>query len=152
MKTQPVQQALAEAVRKIDEDGWDNAQATSLGGAAFCFALIALLAQIGLPSDALRLSFFLAACGVPTWLALWQIGQAYEYHGKKSLRHFAAGGGKVGLLLFFFGGVLAIGSFLALLWHFMIAAALAFLALSLAAILLVLWHHRAVRASLTTPN
>jgi hypothetical protein len=119
-----------------------------LGGAAFCFGVVALLAKIGPSSTALKVSFFLGSCGVPVWLGLWQIGEAYNFHGPRSLGHFAARGGLVGVLLFLAGGIFAIGSFLSLVWHFMPAAALAFALLSVGAVILVFRHHRAVRASL----
>ena len=152
MQPKPIEQALAEAAGQIEKSGWDSARATSLGGAAFCFGVVALLAQIGLSSAPLKVSFLLGSCGVPVWLGLWQIGEAYSFHGPRSLGHFAARGGVAGILLFLAGGLFAVGSFFSLAWHFMPAAALAFALLSIGAIALVVRHHRSVRASLPASN
>ncbi|MEG3193061.1 hypothetical protein [Lysobacter sp. D1-1-M9] len=138
--------AIAPVVRRIDERYWEKTRGTTLGGAGLSTAIVFLLTQIGLKSGALSISFFCAAIAIPVWLALWQVGEAYSFHGNASHGHFSKlHGSGVGVSIFFFGGLLLLVSFVALIWHFSILAALAFLVGSVAMVIFVYRHHTAVR-------
>lgn len=140
------ERAIAPVVRRIDERYWEKTRGTTVGGAGLSTAIVFLLTQIGLKSFALSISFFCAALAIPVWLALWQVGEAYSFHGGASHGHFTkVQGSGFGVLIFFLGGFLLLVSFVTLIWHFSILAASAFLAASVAMVVFVYKHHTAVR-------
>ncbi|OIR06553.1 hypothetical protein GALL_111580 [mine drainage metagenome] len=147
--------ALSPVVGKMDEQKWEKARATTLGAAGLSTAILFLITQIETWSPALWVSFFCASVAIPVWLTLWQVGEAYSFYGVASHKHFSKKEGSgVGVLLFFCGGLLLLISFITLIWHFSIAAALAFLLASGSGIVFVFKHHTAVRlaAEASTPN
>jgi hypothetical protein len=132
------EKAMAPVVKRLDERYWEKTRGTTISGAGLSTAVVFLLTQIGLKSVSLSISFFCAALAIPVWLALWQVGEAYSFHGKASHGHFQkVQGSGVGVLLFFFGGLFLLISFVALIWHFSIFAAITFLLASVGMVVFV---------------
>ena len=140
------EEIMTPMARRITAAHWERTRAVTLSGAGLSTAIVFLLTQIGLGSCALSISFFCAALAIPVWLALWQVGDAYLFHGESSLTHFAkVQGSGVGVLLFFCGGLLLLSSFVGLIWHFSALAAGVFFIASLAMVVFVYKHQTAVR-------
>ena len=138
--------AIAPILERGGEAQWEKARATSIGGAGLSTAVLFLLTQVKLESTALAIAFFCAALAIPIWLALWQVGEVYSLYGKAAHSHFVRPQGSgLGVVLFALGGVLLLGSFITLIWHFSVAASCAFLAVALIMIVVVYRHQVAVR-------
>ena len=140
------ERAMTPFAHRMTTAHWERARALTLGGAGLSTAIVFLLTQIGVESCALSISFFCAALAIPVWLALWQIGDAYLFHGSASQGHFAKiQGSGLGVLLFAFGGLLLLVSFVTLTWHFSKITSCVFLLASLAMVVFVFKHQTAVR-------
>jgi hypothetical protein len=140
------ERAMILFARRLTTAHWERTRGITLGGAGLSTAILFLLTQIGIKSLALDVSFFCAALGIPVWLALWQVGEAYLFNGSSSHGHFAKlQGSGLGVLLFLFGGFLLLVSFVTLTWHFSKLASGAFLVASLAMVVFVYKHQTAVR-------
>ena len=138
---------MTPMARRITAAHWERTRSITLSGAGLSTAIVFLLTQIGLGSCALSTSFFCAVLAIPVWIALWQVGDAYLFHGESSHTHFAkVQGSGVGVLLFFCGGLLLLSSFVGLIWHFSGIAAGVFFVASLAMVVFVYKHQTAVRA------
>jgi len=138
--------AIAPILELGGEAQWEKARAMSIGGAGFSTAVLFLLTQVKLESTSLTVAFFCAALAIPIWLALWQVGEIYSLYGKAAHGHFLRPQGSgLGVVLFVLGGVLLLGSFVTLIWHFSAAASCAFLMVALIMIVIVYKHQRAVR-------
>ncbi len=139
--------ALEPMAARMDSDKWQTTRAVTLGGAGLATAIVFLITQIGVKSSSLAISLFFASIAIPTWLALWRVGEAYSFFGPKSHGHFSTlRGSGIGLLLFVAGGVLLLGSFVSLIWHFSIISAIAFLVGSLCMVVFVFKHQSSVQA------
>ena len=137
---------MTPLAHRMTNSHWERTRGVTLGGAGLSTAIVFLLTQIGIKSFALGISFFCATLAIPVWLALWQVGEAYLFHGKASHGHFAKmQGSGLGVVLFLFGGLLFLVSFVTLTWHFSKLASVAFLVASLAMVVIVYKHQTAVR-------
>lgn len=140
------ERTMTPLARRMTVAHWERARSLTLGGAGLSTAIVFLLTQIGLESGALGISFFCAVLAIPVWLALWQVGDAYLFHGSASYGHFAKiQGSGLGIGLFILGGFLLLVSFVTLTWHFSKLTSCIFLLASLAMVIFVFKHQTAVR-------
>jgi hypothetical protein len=139
--------AMGSVVARMNQSTWDVTRAVTLGGAGLSTALIFVVVQTGVTTAALRTTLFCASLGVPVWLALWRIGEAYSFFGPRSYGHFksprASG---VGILLFFAGIILLLAAFVALIGHFSIVSAVVFLLASVAMAVFAYKHQVSVQS------
>jgi hypothetical protein len=139
--------AIRPVVARMDQSKWDITRAVTLGGAGLSTALIFVVVQTGVTTPALRISLFCASLGVPVWLALWRVGEAYSFFGPKSYAHFASPQASgVGILLFLVGLVLLLASFVGLVWHFSVFSAVVFFMASIAMAVFSVKHQTSVQA------
>ena len=151
MKTSELEEiyrkAIEPIVARMDQAKWETTRAVTLGAAGLSTAIVFLITQIGITSCSLSISLFCASIAIPTWLALWRVGEAYSFFGKKSHGHLSTlRGSGIGLLLFAAGGILLLISFVSLIWHFSILSAVAFLIGSLCMVLFVFKHQSSVQS------
>ena len=140
------ERAMTPMAQRLTDAHWERTRGVTLSGAGLSTAIVFLLTQVGLKSAALSASFFCAALAIPVWLALWQVGEAYLFHGKRAHRHFAKlQGSGLGVLLFILGGLLLLAGFVTLTWHFSKSASIAFLIGAVAMVVFVYRHQTAVR-------
>jgi len=139
-------EGMSPVTSRLNEHKWEVARHTSLGAAGVSVAVLFVVSQIGVATPALWLSFFCSAVAIPVWATLWQVGEAYSFYGVRPDAKLSFHSGLiVGLLLFFAGGLLLLLSFLALIWHFSVIAAVVFLLASVGGTCLTVRHHTAVR-------
>jgi hypothetical protein len=139
--------AMEPISARMDHAKWDVTRAVTLGGAGLSTAIVFLITQIGIKSCAIYISLFCASVAIPTWLALWRVGEAYSFFGPRSYGHFSTPRGSgIGLLLFAVGGILLLTSFVSLIWHFSVVSAAAFLVGSLCMIVFVFKHQASVQS------
>lgn len=139
-------EGMRPVVNRLDERKWGVARNTTLGAAGLSVALLFVLTQTGVSTPALWLSMLFSAIAIPVWATLWQIGEAYSFYAVRPEAKLSTKSGLiVGVLLFFAGGSCLLLSFLSLIWHFSVVAALAFLVASIGGIVLTFRHSAAVR-------
>ena len=94
----------------------------------------------------LSISFFCASLAIPVWIALWQAGEAYSFHGPASHGHLRTiWGSGVSVLIFLSGSFLLFTSLALLIWNFSVISAVFFSATCIAMVIFVYKHNVAVR-------
>lgn len=146
-------EGMSPVTSRLTEHKWEVARHTSLGAAGVSVAILFVVSQTGVATPALWLSFFCSAVAIPVWATLWQVGEAYSFYSTRPVAKLSFHNGLiVGMLLFLAGGLLLLISFLALIWHFSVAAALAFLLASGGGACLTVRHHTMVRNQAASSN
>ncbi|MGY1459829.1 hypothetical protein ACW5F0_14490 [Luteimonas sp. A534] len=74
--------AIEPVAARMDQAKWDVARAVTLSGAGISTAIVFLITQIGVTACSLHISLFCASLAIPTWLALWRVGEAYSFFGQ----------------------------------------------------------------------
>ena len=139
--------AMKPIASRMDQAKWEITRAVTLGAAGLSTAIVFLITQIGVTSCSISISLFSAAIAIPTWIALWRVGETYSFYAPESHEYFATlQGSGPGLLLFVFGSILLLVEFVALIWHFSVVSALAFLIGSVCMVIFVYKHQAAVQA------
>lgn len=140
------EELMKPVTSRLDEHKWEQARHSTVGAAGLSAAILFVVTQLGVSTPALWLSLFCSALAMPTWLTLWQIGEAYSFYGISPRGQLSPKNGLVvGMLLYLAGGLLLIISLVALIGHFSVAAALGFLFVSVCGIAVTVWHHNVVR-------
>jgi len=141
------EESMSPVINRLDERKWEVARHTTLGAAGLSVAMLFVLTQTGVSTPALWLSMLFSAIAIPIWATLWQIGEAYSFYAVRPEAKLSTKSGLiVGVLLFFAGGSCLLLSFLSLIWHFSVVAAIAFLVASVGGIILTFRHGLTVRS------
>lgn len=132
---------------RLTEATLERMRSQAIGGAGIALGVILLLLQTSLDSTALAIALYAAIFAIPAWIAAWQYVEAYMFCGKPSYEHFNSLKGSLVAVAFAISGMLLLlTATVSLIWHMSPTAAMAFLAMSLAAALLIYRHHNAVRS------
>lgn len=140
-------EGMSPVINLLDERKWEVTRHTTLGAAGLSVAMLFVLTQTGVSTLALWLSMLLSAIAIPLWVTLWQIGETYSFYAVRPEAKLSIKNGLiVGVLLYIAGGLCLLSSFLLLIWHFSVVAAIAFLVASVGGIILAFRHGVAVRS------
>ena len=132
---------------RFDAARLDNMRSTSIGGASLSTALVFLLLQTDLGSVSLMLALFCSVIAIPSWIATWQIVEAYLFCGESSYEHFyTLKGSGIAVIIFFVAAIALLLGMCALLWHLKPIASILFGVLCVAMSVFVYWYNNAVRA------
>jgi hypothetical protein len=146
-------ESMSPVTSRLTKHKWEVARHTSLGGAGVSVAVLLVVSQIGVATPALWLSLFCSAVAIPVWATLWQVGEAYSFYGVRPVASLSLHNGlTMGMLLFLAGGLLLLLSIFMLIWHFSVAAAFAFLFVSVGGVFLTVRHHAVVRSQASSSN
>ena len=132
---------------RLTEATLERMRTSAIGGASIALGVILLLLQTDLDSTALVVALYSAIFAIPAWIAAWQYVESYMFCGKSSYEHFNSPKGSLVAVAFALAGMLLLlVAIVSLIWHMSVAAAVVFLAVSLAVVVLIYRHHNAVRA------
>ncbi|WP_146907248.1 hypothetical protein [Arenimonas daejeonensis] len=131
---------------RLTEAALERMRTSAIGGASIALGVVLLLLQTDLGSRALIVALYSAIFAIPAWITAWQYVEAYMFCGKESHEHFNSfKGSLVAVSLALAGMLLLFVSVVSLIWHMSVTAAIVFLAVSIAASVLISRHHHAVR-------
>ena len=131
---------------RLTEATLERMRTQAIGGAGIALGVVLLLLQTSLDSTALAIALYSAIFAIPAWIAAWQYVEAYMFCGKPSYEHFNSPKGSLVAAAFAISGMLLLLiAVVSLIWHMSPAGAVVFLAVSLAAAVLIYRHHNAVR-------
>jgi hypothetical protein len=142
------EKGMSAVTRRFTENGLSQMQSTSIGGAGLSTAIVLLLFQSNITSIALTLALYMAAFGIPAWVASWQMIAAYSFYGKESYHHFNRASASIVAIVFFLLGAMSLFlSVAALIWHMSHAASLLFILFSIFCVFVITRHNNSVKAA-----